>query len=46
MPLAYWWRTGRHQEFGAVTLRKQASYFAAHERTHLPQLARLRAAAE
>lgn len=44
MPLAYWWRTGRHQEFGEVTLRQQASYFAAHERTHLPQLARLRAA--
>lgn len=44
MPLTHWWRSGQHQEFGAVTLRQQASYFAAHERTHLPQLARLRAA--
>jgi uncharacterized damage-inducible protein DinB len=42
MPLDHWWRTGQHQEFGQVTLRQQASYFAAHERTHLPQLARLR----
>ena len=42
MPLPTWWRTGRHQEFGAVSLRQQASYFAAHERTHLPAIARLR----
>jgi hypothetical protein len=41
MPLAHWWRTGRHQEFGEVTLRQQASYFASHELTHLPQIARL-----
>jgi uncharacterized damage-inducible protein DinB len=44
MPLAWWWRSGAHQEFGPVTLRQQASYFASHERTHLPQIARLRAA--
>ncbi len=44
MPLAHWWRSGWHQEFGEVTLRQQASYFAAHERTHLPQIARLCAA--
>jgi hypothetical protein len=44
MPLAWWWRSGAHQEFGQVTLRQQASYFAAHERTHLPQMARLRTA--
>jgi uncharacterized damage-inducible protein DinB len=44
MPLGHWWRTGQHQEFGQVTLRQQASYFAAHERTHLPQMARLRTA--
>ncbi len=30
------------QEFGEVTLRQQVSYFAAHEQTHLPQMARLR----
>jgi hypothetical protein len=44
MPLDHWWRSGQHQEFGQVTLRQQASYFAAHERTHLPQIAWLRAA--
>ena len=33
-----WWRTGRHQEFGRLTLQQQASYFAAHELTHLPQI--------
>ncbi len=42
IPLAYWWRTGEHEEFGAVTLRQQVSYFAAHEITHLPQIALLR----
>lgn len=38
-----WWRTGFHEEFGDVTLRQQASYFAAHETAHLPQIAALRA---
>lgn len=42
LPLAHWWRTGRHQEFGEVTLRQQASYFAAHEVTHLSQIETLR----
>lgn len=42
-PLADWWRTGQHQEFGVVTLRQQVSYFAAHEETHLTQLGALRA---
>jgi hypothetical protein len=37
-----WWRTGEHEEFGTVTLRQQVSYFAAHERTHLSQLEKLR----
>jgi hypothetical protein len=41
MPLAHWWRSGRHQEFGEVTLRQQASYFASHEVTHLPEIERL-----
>ncbi|UCH61282.1 MAG: DinB family protein [Anaerolineales bacterium] len=42
LPLADWWRKGRHQEFGIVTLRQQVSYFAAHELTHLPQIEALR----
>jgi hypothetical protein len=42
IPLAEWWRTGRHQEFGTVTVLQQASYFALHEVTHLPQLESLR----
>lgn len=37
-----WWRTGQHEEFGTVTLRQQASYFAGHEPTHLPQIESLR----
>ena len=28
-----------HEEFGVVTLRQQVSHFAAHEITHLPQIA-------
>jgi uncharacterized damage-inducible protein DinB len=42
IPLADWWRTGRHEEFGVVTLRQQVSYFAAHEATHLSQMESLR----
>ncbi len=41
LPLADWWRTGRHEEFGEVTLRQQVSYFAAHEVTHLSQIGTL-----
>lgn len=41
-PLKDWWRTGFHEEFGEVSLRQQVSYFAAHETTHLPQMAALR----
>ena len=44
LPWTDWWRTGRHQEFGQVTLRQQVSYFAAHEVTHLSQIASLRTA--
>ena len=36
-----WTRTGLHEEFGRVTLLEQASYFAAHELTHLRQLEQL-----
>jgi uncharacterized damage-inducible protein DinB len=38
LPLSDWQRTGEHEEFGAVTLRQQVSYFAAHESTHLAQI--------
>ena len=41
IPLADWWRTGRHEEFGVVSIKQQASYFASHEWTHLPQVERL-----
>jgi len=37
-PADAWWRTGRHREFGRLTLTQQVSYFAAHEPTHLRQL--------
>lgn len=42
IPLKDWWRTGQHQEFGAITLRQQVSYFASHEITHLPQIEAVR----
>ncbi len=41
LPLIDWWRTGKHEEFGAVTIRQQVSYFAAHELTHLAQIEQL-----
>lgn len=41
MPLKDWWRPGLHQEFGKVNILQQASYFAVHELTHLPQISRL-----
>lgn len=40
-----WWRTGRHKEFGMVTILQQASYFSAHEQTHFAGLTALRNAA-
>ncbi|HSF83885.1 MAG TPA: DinB family protein [Anaerolineales bacterium] len=43
LSMADWWRTGRHQEFGKVTLRQQVSYFTAHELTHFPQIQSIRA---
>lgn len=42
IPFADWWRTGRHEEFGVVSIKQQVSYFASHEITHLPQIERLR----
>lgn len=41
LPLSDWWRTGRHEEFSTVTIRQQVSYFAAHESTHMQQIAAL-----
>lgn len=37
-----WWRAGRHAEFGEVTILQQASYFSAHEQTHLAPMVALR----
>lgn len=45
LSLRDWHRTGRHQEFGRVTIRQQVSYFAAHEPTHLAQMEALARAA-
>ncbi|HNS01248.1 MAG TPA: DinB family protein [Anaerolineae bacterium] len=41
IPCTDWRRTGRHEEFGVVSIKQQVSYFTAHELTHLPQIARL-----
>ncbi len=37
-----WERAGWHSEFGRVTVRQQASYFAKHERHHFPQIEQIR----
>jgi hypothetical protein len=42
MPAEGWWRTAQHEEFGSVTILQQASYFAKHERSHLPQIIAIR----
>ncbi len=42
LPFVDWWRTGRHEEFGSVSIKQQVSYFASHELTHLPQIESLR----
>jgi hypothetical protein len=39
-----WWRAARHSEWGEVTLLQQASYFARHDASHVPQIDVLRAA--
>jgi len=39
-----WWRTARHEEFVQFTILQQASYFAKHERSHLPQIDAIRQA--
>ncbi|MGD2156843.1 MAG: DinB family protein [Anaerolineales bacterium] len=42
LPLLDWWREGQHEEFGVVSIKQQASYFATHELTHLPQIYNLK----
>lgn len=42
LPLEGWERSGRHTEFGRVTVRMQAGYFAKHERHHFPQIEQIR----
>ncbi len=42
LPLRDLWRTGRHAEFGQITILRQASYLAYHEQTHLPEIEQLR----
>jgi len=39
-----WWRTAQHEEFVQVTVLQQASYFAKHERSHLPRIDAIRQA--
>ncbi len=36
LPLRAWARTGRHTEFGRVTILQQVGYFAYHEVYHYP----------
>ena len=36
LPMKAWGRTGRHTEFGRVTLLQQVGYFAYHEAFHYP----------
>ena len=42
LPLKDLWRTGRHAEFGRLTILRQANYMAGHEQTHLPDIEQLR----
>lgn len=41
LPAGDWWRTGWHDEFGAQTVLSQATYFARHEMSHMPQFAQI-----
>lgn len=41
MPLEDLWRTGRHPEFGRITILRQAAYLAYHELSHLAEIKRL-----
>jgi uncharacterized damage-inducible protein DinB len=44
LPLRAWGRTGRHTEFGRVTLLQQVGYFAYHEAFHYPDFVEKRKA--
>jgi uncharacterized damage-inducible protein DinB len=46
IPPSYWWRAGWHSEFGMQTVLSQATYFARHEMSHMPQLYQIRRAVE
>lgn len=37
-PLSNLYRTGRHPEFGELTILRQAAYMAFHEQVHLPEI--------
>ncbi|MBA3872631.1 MAG: DinB family protein [Anaerolineae bacterium] len=41
LPSSDWWRTGWHDEFGKQTVLSQATYFARHEVSHMPQFAQI-----
>jgi hypothetical protein len=41
-PLSNLYRTGRHPEFGDLTILRQAAYMAYHEQVHLPEIEALR----
>ncbi|MEZ4671338.1 MAG: hypothetical protein R3E39_25835 [Anaerolineae bacterium] len=41
-----WWRSGWHSEFGEQTVLSQATYFARHEMSHMPQFSQIRRAVE
>lgn len=45
IPFTDWWRPGWHTEFGPQTVLGQATYFARHELSHMPQFAQIRKAA-
>lgn len=42
LPAEDWWRKGWHDEFGTQTVLSQATYFARHEMSHMPQFAQIR----
>lgn len=42
LPLKDLWRTGRHSEFGRITILRQVAYLAYHEQTHLAEIEALR----
>lgn len=38
LPAEAWWRPCFHSEYGPMTLLHQVTFFARHERTHMPQM--------